>query len=595
MDAMSNDDVRRIIEDATKESLRQSFTEAGRKFAQAAEISEQNGDYAGAEKLYAQAADTYGKAAERYRSSKSFKSAALNMCAAGDLYSELADSGKAVTSYQGAASDLLKAADEHLMWGEPSGMKRGTALAIAACMIYLMIGRENDAFQKARSFAAQNASKMITQDVVRLSQVPQQLEAAIKNLDIEGFSGAETVAVSELKPALVDAGAQEFSKYVDKGLDMTREILRGKLKIPKVITQLEIPIDVTFTEQFRIRVVFQNKGEGAAQKLNAEWFIDEGLTFVSGDKKKHIPSVGAGQSNSMEAVLRSSEELMGVKEFSILVRGTYTDKLGTEYSLQAGPGVLILKDYKEAEKLLHDLDVTDGRVSLLGSSIDESTLEKEPLKRIASGLTSSLDKARTDVEERRFEIAKARISLANDIVDTIDAMLGDEGLLKAVEASRQEEMRDYVKSKLQPIRQTLPSVLAGQEKKLKSEEAMATAEWEKESKSKRDFAAAVSLARDQLSDISRDIEAVYNQMPTAGASVSPTEAAARTKIRSSLDTTKTKTSKARAQLESLLSHEALKTADRRAALARVEMAQIVARSIISELAALLDAKLSELG
>jgi hypothetical protein len=39
----------------------------------------------------------------------------------------------------------------------------------------------------------------------------------------------------------------------------------------------------------------------------------------------------------------------------------------------------------------------------------------------------------------------------------------------------------------------------------------------------------------------------------------------------------------------------LKTADRRAALARVEMAQVVARSIISELAALLDAKLSELG
>jgi hypothetical protein len=185
--------------------------------------------------------------------------------------------------------------------------------------------------------------------------------------------------------------------------------------------------------------------------------------------------------------------------------------------------------------------------------------------------------------------------LANDIVDTIDAMLGDEGLLKTVLASRQEEMRDYAKSKLQPIRQTLPSVLAGQEKKLKSEEAIATADWEKESKSKRDFAAAVTLARDQLSDISRDIEAVYSQMPTAGASVSPTEATARTKIRSSLDTTKAKVLKARAQVESLLSHEALKTADRRAALARVEMAQVVARSIISELAALVDAKLSELG
>ncbi|RDE15958.1 MAG: hypothetical protein C4K47_02115 [Candidatus Thorarchaeota archaeon] len=594
-EAMSKDEVRRIIEEATKESLRQSFTEAGRKFAQAAEISEQNGDYAGAQKLYGQAADTYAKAAERYRSSKSFKSAALNMCAVGDLYSELADSDKAIKAYEGASSDLLKAADEHLMWGEPAGAKNGTALAIAACMIYLMIGRETDAFQRAKTFAAQNASKMTTTDVVRLSQIPQMLEAAIKSIDIESFSGAETAAVAELKPALVDAGAQEFGKYVDKGLDMAREILRGKLKIPKVLTQLEIPVDMTFTEQFPVRVVFNNRGEGAASKLSAEWFIDDGITFVSGDKKKHIPSLGAGQSGSMAAVVRSSEELMGVKEFSVMVRGSYTDILGTEYTLQAGPAVMILKDYKESEKLLHDLDVTGGRISLLGSSIDESELEKEPLKRIVAGLSTSAEKARSDIEQRRLEIAKARISLANDIVDTIDGLLGDEAFLKAVQKSRQAEMHAFAKSKLQAVRQTLQSVLAGQERKLKSEESTAVAELDKDSKVKLGFATTISSARDQLSDLSRDIENIYNQMPTAGATASPTDAAARTKLRTSLDTAKAKTLKARAQLETLLSSEALKTPDRRVALARVELAQVVARSIINELASYLDARLSEVG
>ena len=592
---MSNDDVRRIIEDATKESLRQSFTEAGRKYVRAAEVSEQNGDYAGAEKLYIQAAETYGKAAERYRSSKSFKNAALNMCAAADVYSEMADSEKAVRAYETAASDLLKAADEHLMWGDNAGARRGTALAITACMIYLMIGREADAFQKAGFFAAQNASKITSPDVIRLSQVPQQLEAAIKSIDIEGFSGAETVAVAELKPALVDAGAQEFGKYVDKGLDMTREILRGKLKIPKVITQLEIPVDMTFTERFPVKVVFLNRGDGAALKLSAEWYVDEGLTIVSGDKKKHIPSLGAGQSASIEIVLRSSEELMGVKEFSLMVRGSYNDKLGTEYSLQAGPGNLILKDYKETEKLLHDLDVTDGRVGLLEASIDEGPLEKEPLKRIMAGLSTALGKARTDIKERKLESAKAKIGLANEMVDTIDGLLGDDGLLNAVQAAREVEMRGFVKSKLQPMRQILQSVLTGQEKKLKSEEGLATAEWEKESKAKRDLAAAISSARDQLSELSRDIESVYNQMPTAGASASPTEAALRTKLRSSLDVTKAKALKARAQLETLLSHEALKAPDRRASLARVELAQVLARSIVSELASYLEGRLKELG
>jgi hypothetical protein len=593
--AMSNDDVKRMIEEATKESLRQSFTEAGRKFAQAAEICEQNGDAAGAEKLYGQAAQTYGKAAERYRSSKSFKSAALNMCAAGDLYSDLADSDKAIKAYEGAALDLLKAADEHLMWGEPAGTKKGTALAMAACMMFLMIGRETDAFQKARSFAAQNASKMTTTDVVRLSQVPQQLDAAISGVDIEGFSSAETVAVAELKPALIDAGAQEFGKYVDKGLDMAREILRGKLKIPKVVSQLEIPIDMTFTEQFPVRAVFNNRGEGAASKLSAEWFIDDGLTFISGDKKKHIPSLGAGQSGSMEAYVRSSQELMGVKEFSVMVRGSYTDRLGTEYSLQAGPAVVVLKDYKESEKLLHDLDVTDGRGSLLGSSIDESELEKEPLKRIITGLSASTEKARDDIKEKRLDVAKARISLANDIIDTIDGLLGDESFLKAVRASREAEMRDFAKSKLQSVRQTLQTVLTAQERKLKSEETTATTELDKDSKFKRDLMTAISSARDQLSDLSRDVEAIYNQMPSAGTTSSPTDAAARTKLRTSLDTVKARALKARTHLDNLLSSEALKPADRRAAMARVELAQVVARSIINELASYLDSRLSELG
>ncbi len=592
---MSRDDVKHIIEEATKESLRQSFTEAGRKFAQAAELSEQNGDHAGAERLYVQAAETYVKAADRYRTSKSFKSAALNMCAAGDLYSELADSDKAIRAYEGAALDLLKAADENLMWGEPAGVKKGTGLAMAACMIYLMIGREADAYQRAMTFAAQNASKMTTTDVVRLSQIPQQLEAAIKGVDIEAFSSAETTAVAELKPALVDAAAQEFSKYIDRGLDMAREILRGKLKMPKVMTQLQLPVDMTFTEQFSVKAVFNNQGEGAASKLSAEWLLDDGLTFVYGDKKKNIASLGAGQSGSMEAFVRSSEELMGVKEFSVMVRGSYTDRLGTEYSLQAGPAILTLKDYKETEKLLHDLDVTDGRASLLESTIDESELEKEPLKRVVDGLSTSLEKARTDTQEKRLEIAKARISLANDVIDTIDGLLGDENFLKAVRASRQAEMHEFAKSKLEPMRQTLQSILTGQEKKLKTEEATATAESNRDSKAKRDLATAISSARDQLSDLMRDIETVYNQTPTAGATTNPTEAALRTKLRASLDTAKARALKARIQLESILTSDALKVPERPAGLARVELAQVMVRSIINELASYLEARLSELG
>jgi tetratricopeptide (TPR) repeat protein len=594
MEVMSDNDIRRMIEEATKESLRQSFTEAGRKFLEAAEISEQKGDFPGAEKLYAKAAETYLKAAETYRASKSFKNAALNMCAAGDVYSDMADAQKAVVAYEGGAQDLISAAREHLMWGESAEILKATALAMTACMIYIMIGKEADAFQKARMYSAENASKISLPVAIRLSQIPQMLESAIRNEDISVFSSAETVVVSELKSSLVNSGAQDFVKYVDKGLDMVREILRGKLKVPKVVTHLEIPVDMTFTDNVQIKALVNNVGDGDALRPAIEWLIDDGLTLVSGEAKKSISVLPAGESVEFGITLRSSEELMGVKEYSLMMRGSYSDKLHTEYSFQAGPGTLVLKDYKETEKLLHDLDVTDGRVGLLGASIDESQFERAPLKKILKGLDLSLKSARTDIQEHKLDVAGTRILMVNEIVDTLDDLLGDEALLQSIVTARTNEKKAFAKSVLTPMRQALQTILTGQEKKIKGDEAIAASQWEKESKSKRELGLAISTTRDYLSDLARDIDAVYTQMPSAAATDSPTEAANRTKLRTAVDTAKAKTLKARAQLESLLTHEALKIGDKRAAQARVELAQVVARSIINDLAALLDSKLTEL-
>ena len=148
---MTDEDVKILIEEATKESLRSSFTEAGRKYLEAAGKSIEKGDVQGAENLYFQAADAFKKAAEKYRSSKSFKLAALNMCEAGDVFSEIGISEKALMAYEQAAEDLYGASGEHLLWGEDAETHKAAALAIVACMMYIMIGKETEAFSKART------------------------------------------------------------------------------------------------------------------------------------------------------------------------------------------------------------------------------------------------------------------------------------------------------------------------------------------------------------------------------------------------------------------------------------------------------------
>ncbi|MFX0045598.1 MAG: hypothetical protein ACFE8Z_07095 [Candidatus Hermodarchaeota archaeon] len=591
---MSDDDIRRMIEEATKESLRQSFTEAGRKFIDAAGASEKRGDYEGADRLYRQAADAYERAAQKYRDGKGYKGAAFNMCAAGDVYSELGESEKAVESYGSAAEDLLAASGEHLLWGEDAETAKGTALAMTACMIYIMIGKEADAFYKARTFSAQNASKLRFPAIVRLSQIPQMLETAVQSLDLEGFSAAETAAVTELKAALANANAQEFTKYVDRGLDMVREILRGKLKIPKLVPQLVLPPDMTFTDEFPVGVAIRNIGEGEARSLQAEWIIDDGLVVLSGDLKRSIQILPAGESLDLAVVVRAAEALVGEKDYSLLVKGTYSDKLRTEYSFQAGPGTLILKDYKEGEKLLQALDVTESRIGILDASVEETPLEKEPLHRLVAELTGSLKTVRSQIEEGDLPSAKAQIQVVNGLVDAIDSILGDEELAKRVEAAKDAKRKTYARVILKSVNEAIDSSIASRKTEIDTSSSDDFAEWEREAEARRGLSVLVMSSKDNAADLVRDLEGVYNQLPTSTGTEDPDEASLRSKTRSELETAIAKLVGIRSELERILADKTLIVGARPAMSEKAKFAKEQLDKLLGDIRAVIASKETEL-
>ncbi|MFX1260810.1 MAG: hypothetical protein ACFFAZ_01855 [Promethearchaeota archaeon] len=592
---MSDEDVRRMIEEATKESLRQSFTEAGRKFIEAAETSERRGDYEGADKLYRQAADAYEKAADKYRTGKGFKNSALNMCAAGDVYSELGESQKAVDSYGHAAEDLFAAAGEHLLWGEDAETAKGTALAMAACMLLLMIGREADSFYRARTFSAENASKLRFPAIVRLSQIPQMIETSIQAMDLEGFATAETAAVTELKAALANANAQEFTKYVDKGLDMVREILRGKLKVPRLVPQLALPNDMTFSEEFPIRVLIQNAGDGEATNLNLEWHIDEDLVVMSGEQKKSIPMLPPGESLDIAVVVKAKEGIMGVKEYTIMMKGVYSDKLKTEYSLQAGPGTLVLKDFKETEKLQQALDVTDTRLGLLASTIEDSPFEKEVLHGVVSSISNSAKQARTYLEEGDIPSARGCVHVVNQMVDRIDAILGDEELITRVSEAKEARKRSYAKVMLQSAKEEIDSTLKGKQAKIEAASLEAKVEWGNEAESKKGLAALISGARDKASDLMGDLEVLKSELPSAADSVDPTEGALRTKHRAMVETAASRLSGIRAELERISSDRVLSVGVAPDTPEKVALAKKLVDELISDIGAIIESKKTETG
>lgn len=554
---MSEEDIRRIVEEATKEAMKQSFTEAGHKFLEAARASEQKGDYQGSENLQRQAAENFWKAANEYRSSKSYKSASLNMCLAGDVYSELADVENALRAYEQGANDLFGASAEHLMWGEDAETKKGTALAIAGSMIFLMIGKESEGFARARQFSAENASKLRFPGVVRLSQIPQMLESAINAMDLNAFADAETAAVTELKAALASAKAQEFSPYVDKGVEMVREILRGKLKVPKLASHLELPIDMTFKEDFEIKGIIENKGDGPASKVLVEWSLDEGLKVVSGELRTNIGTIPAHETRLLSVRARSAEDMMGTKEFSVLLRGTYSDDLKTEYSLQAGPGTFVLKDFKETEKLLQDVDVTEGRVSFLYPAIDTSKLESEPLQQIVATLESSLSTARNEIGRKELALAKARISTVNALVDTIDSLLGNEEIQNRILGKREAEKKEYARSILEYLKTSFADSFEINLESLKNENEVMLSQFDDKERGKKRVLDKMGEIKGKVSDTIRSIESANNSIPVASSMDDPQLAETRTKTKSLLDQLKSSIIALRYDIESVAADDAL--------------------------------------
>jgi hypothetical protein len=285
---------------------------------------------------------------------------------------------------------------------------------------------------------------------------------------------------------------------------------------------------------------------------------------------------------------------MGIKEYSILVRGSYIDELNTEYSLQAGPGTLILKDFKMSEKIIRDLDVTEARVGILGSTIDESPLDKDPMRRILGSLSDSLKQVRTGVEEKDLDAAKARLGVVNQMVDAMDAILGDEAMMEAIAKTRNYEKNVYAKSVLEPMCDSVLSAIADQERKMESEVSSIKTESTIEAEKKKRAVSRLTELKAKTSEIIRDLDMIYSQMPSAATTEMPDEAARRTRLRSALESARTKTVDVESNLGNITKDEAFTTEPTSDVPSKAELTLVVLRSLRNNITQMLDEKKAKL-
>ena len=296
----------------------------------------------------------------------------------------------------------------------------------------------------------------------------------------------------------------------------------------------------------------------------------------------------------MEIVARAAEQLEGVREYEVLVRGTYLDMLKTEYTLQAGPGTLVLKDFKMTEKLQHDADVTEGRLSLLRSSIEQSGLESEPLLRVVDALSDALVRARTEIGEKELDTAKARIAVVNQMVDTLDSLIGDDELIARVKQTRESEKKAFAKAVIEGLREYLVAAVQKGIARANAEAQPALAQWDDSARQLKDIARKVQELKEEISEVVASLEQIYAQLPTAATTDSPEEAARRTKTRNAIEEIRSKLATLRGKSEEIATASILQPGERPAVPEKVELAVGILRELQDQVADILQKKQAEL-
>ncbi|MEE8632086.1 MAG: hypothetical protein V3T10_02130, partial [Candidatus Bathyarchaeia archaeon] len=249
---------------------------------------------------------------------------------------------------------------------------------------------------------------------------------------------------------------------------------------------------------------------------------------------------------------------------------------------------------KMSEKIVRDLDVTEARVGILGSTIDESPLDKDPMRRILGSLSNSLKQVRTDVEEKDLDAAKARLGVVNQMVDAMDAILGDEAMMEAIAKTRNYEKNVYAKSVLEPMCDSVLSAIADQERKMESEVSSIKTESTIETEKKKRAVSRLTELKAKTSEIIRDLDMIYSQMPSAATTEMPDEAARRTRLRSALESARTKTVDVESNLGNITKDEAFTTEPTSDVPSKAELTLVVLRSLRNNITQMLDEKKAKL-
>ncbi len=214
--------------------------------------------------------------------------------------------------------------------------------------------------------------------------------------------------------------SQLFTQAVRTAVDLVRNELSNRVKLPKISSEFIHTKDLVFGEEFDFHVKVANSGEGPAQNVSYSLQLDSGLELKKGTDQGNIGSLEVNATHDFSfSLIYAPEggETQAEKQLSINI--AFEDVLQNKRSTIADYQVEFLP-YKQSDEFKKQIEKARNNLGPLLEELQKST-EEETFKKLIIGLSELsmklLDKASQFVETEEFKRVETLVETTNDVVN----------------------------------------------------------------------------------------------------------------------------------------------------------------------------------
>jgi hypothetical protein len=214
-----------------------------------------------------------------------------------------------------------------------------------------------------------------------------------------------------------------FTQAIRDALDLAREELTSRIKLPKLTCELVHTRDLVFGEPFACKILIENKGEGPAQNVSYSLNLDTGLEMIEGDSKVTIGSIGVTEKSEFGIKLTcATGEGETQAEKSLTVNISYEDVLQNRRST-AADYLMEFLTFRRSDEFKKQIEKANA---YLGPAIDNLSKisEEEASRNLAESLSlltkKLLDDATQLIEEEEFGKVETLIQTANVVIQDLE-------------------------------------------------------------------------------------------------------------------------------------------------------------------------------